>query len=432
MAFGEGQTVRIGLLGLGTVGTGVVRILTQHAEELRERTGVRFEVTRILVQDPTKERPVKVPTARYTVRGEEVVLADDVDVVVEVMGGIEPTRALIEAALRARKPVITANKDLLALHGLGLHALAEENGVDLFYEASVGGGIPLLRTVIEGFASDRITHTYGIVNGTTNYILSKMDREGVDFSEALREAQELGYAEADPTNDVDGLDAAYKMVILSRLAFHAPVRLTDVRVAGIRSVTREDLLRARDFGYTVKLIGWAARKDGRIEIGVAPTWVKRDHPLAHVHGSFNAVYVHGEAVGETMFYGRGAGDLPTAMAVVSDLVAAVKNALLGVSGRGHIRLRQSVEVVPPEEAFVFPYAFRLTTDDVPGVLSELTAVVARHGLSISRMLQIPNTHTAEITFLTHRAPLSAVEKAREEFASLPFVREVHTLFRVLS
>lgn len=299
------RTVNIGLMGLGTVGTGVVRLIEGHQEDLVHQTGVRIRIARILVRDPEKPRAIRVSRDLLTTDARDILDDPSIDVVVEVMGHIEPTRQYLLEALRRGKHVVTANKDLMALHGGEILSLAAERGCDVFYEASVAGGIPILRALVEGFSSDRITKLMGIVNGTTNYILTKMTREGADYAEALQEAQKLGYAEADPTSDVDGLDAARKMAILATLGFRTEVQLDEVDVTGIRKVTAEDIAYAKKLGYEIKLLGIAAQEDGLIEVSVEPTLVPQRHPLASVDGVMNAVYVYGEAVGETMFYGPG-------------------------------------------------------------------------------------------------------------------------------
>ncbi|MCG0313843.1 MAG: homoserine dehydrogenase, partial [Calditerricola sp.] len=297
------QTINIGLMGLGTVGTGVVRLIEGHQEDLMHQTGMRIRIARILVRDPEKPRAVRVRRELLTTDPRDILEDPSIDVVVEVMGHVEPTRQYLLEALRRGKHVVTANKDLMALHGGEILALAAERGCDVFYEASVAGGIPILRALVEGFSSDRITKLMGIVNGTTNYILTKMSREGADYAQALREAQELGYAEADPTSDVEGLDAARKMAILATLGFRTEVQLDEVDVTGISKVTAEDIAYAKQLGYEIKLLGIAAQEDGLIEVSVEPTLVPQRHPLASVDGVMNAVYVYGEAVGETMFYG---------------------------------------------------------------------------------------------------------------------------------
>lgn len=327
------KPIKVGLLGLGTVGTGVVRIVENHQEDLVSQTGTPIEIAKILVQDPSKQRNIAIGSGKLTDNPRELLEDDEIDVIVEVMGGIDPAKTYILEALERGKHIVTANKDLMALYGPEILAKASEKGCDVFYEASVAGGIPIIRTLIEGFSSDRITKIMGIVNGTTNYILTKMSQEGAAYHDVLKEAQALGYAESDPTSDVEGLDAARKMTILGTLGFRSNVALADVAVKGISQVTKEDIAYGKKLGYEVKLLGIAERQDDYISVSVQPTMVKQSHPLASVNGVFNAVYVYGEAVGETMFYGPGAGEMPTATSVVSDLVAVVRNLKLNNGGR---------------------------------------------------------------------------------------------------
>ncbi len=326
------KPVKVGLLGLGTVGTGVVRIVEGNQEDLSRQVGSPIIIEKIAVKNIEKYRSIEVDPAKLTEDPWEVIRDPEIDVIIEVMGGVDQTKKYILEALERGKHIVTANKDLMALHGSEVLAKAQEKQCDIFYEASVAGGIPIIRTLIEGFSSDRITRIMGIVNGTTNFILTKMSQEGASYEEVLKEAQELGYAESDPTSDVEGLDAARKMAILGTLGFRSDVELKDVSVTGITKVSSEDIAFAKTLGYEMKLLGIAERQGDEFTINVQPTMVRKQHPLASVNGVFNAVYVHGEAVGETMFYGAGAGEMPTATSVVADLVAVVKNLKLGVNG----------------------------------------------------------------------------------------------------
>src|SRR5699024_7826309 len=328
--------VSIGLLGLGVVGSGVIQLIENNQQDLVHQLGCNVHVKSVLIRDIDKNRHVEVDQNLLTTNPDDVLRDPEIDVIVEVMGGIEQARKYILEAFEAKKHVITANKDLIALHGPELHEAAHKHNCDLFYEASVGGGIPLLRGLSDGLVSDRIQKIMGIVNGTTNYILTKMDDEGTTYEHALEEAQELGFAESDPTADVEGLDAARKMVILARLAFLTNVELDDVEVNGISNIPLADLQYGKKLGFTMKLIGFAECQDEHVEVSVQPTFLDNKHPLANVKNEYNAVYVNGEAVGETMFYGPGAGSLPTATAVLSDVVAAIKNMRLGVNGEQFI------------------------------------------------------------------------------------------------
>lgn len=425
------RTVNIGLMGLGTVGTGVVRLIEGHQEDLVHQTGVRIRIARILVRDPEKPRAIRVSRDLLTTDARDILDDPSIDVVVEVMGHIEPTRQYLLEALRRGKHVVTANKDLMALHGGEILSLAAERGCDVFYEASVAGGIPILRALVEGFSSDRITKLMGIVNGTTNYILTKMAREGADYAEALQEAQKLGYAEADPTSDVDGLDAARKMAILATLGFRTEVQLDEVDVTGIRKVTAEDIAYAKKLGYEIKLLGIAAQDDGLIEVSVEPTLVPQRHPLASVDGVMNAVYVYGEAVGETMFYGPGAGELPTATAVVSDLVTVVKNMKLGVNGRGMVAPYRPKALKTPEQR-VAKYFLRLVVEDRTGVLAKITQLLADCDISLAQVLQQPleGAGQAEVILVTHHATKKSKDEALARLAALDVVREIKSCYRV--
>jgi homoserine dehydrogenase len=355
----------------------------------------------------------------------------EIDAVVEVMGGIEPAKSYILAAIEKGKHVVTANKDLMALHGTEILTKAAERHCDVFYEASVAGGIPIIRTLIDGFSSDRITKIMGIVNGTTNYILSKMSLEGASYKDVLKEAQELGYAEADPTSDVEGLDAARKMAILGTLGFRTSLSLDDIQVKGISQVTKEDILYGKRLGYEVKLLGIAERQDDLISVSVQPAMVKHTHPLASVNGVFNAVYVYGEAVGETMFYGPGAGEMPTATSVVSDLIAVAKNLKLGVSGR-EVFIPYKEKKLKTDDQIASKFFIRLHVDDKAGVLAKITHVFAECGVSLESVVQQPNSSIpdAEIVIITHDASLASMKRVLNEFEQLEVIREIKSVFRV--
>lgn len=423
--------VCVGLMGLGTVGTGVVRIVQNHQEDLVKQTGMEIEIKRILVQQLEKQRNITLPHDLVTT-DPQVLLNDlEIDVVVEVIGGIEPAKTYILQALEHGKHVVTANKDLMALHGAEILKKATEKGCDVFYEASVAGGIPIIRALVEGFSSDRITKIMGIVNGTTNYILTKMSQDGAKYEDVLKEAQELGYAESDPTSDVEGLDAARKMAILSTLGFHVDMSLDDVSCKGISKVTQEDIQYGKQLGYEMKLLGIAKRDDDMIEVSVEPAMIHRSHPLTSVNGVFNAVYVYGEAVGETMFYGPGAGELPTATAVVSDLVTVVKNLKLGVNGRGMVAPYREKKLKDDEQIYA-KYFIRLIVLDRRGVLAEMTQLLANHDVSLEHVLQKPynSGHKAEIIIVTHESTKNGMELVLEKFAQQDYIVEVKSCYRV--
>ncbi|WP_275671522.1 homoserine dehydrogenase [Neobacillus kokaensis] len=426
------KSISIGLLGLGTVGTGVVQIIKNHQDKLMHQVGCPVEIKKILVQNVHKKRPVEIDPKILTSSADEILLDQDIDVIIEVMGGIDATKDYLITALRQGKHVVTANKDLMALHGSELLTVASEYGCDLFYEASVGGGIPILRGLVDGLASDRITQMMGIVNGTTNYILTKMSNEGRSYDEVLKEAQDLGFAEADPTSDVEGLDAARKMTILATLGFSMHIDLDDVQVKGISNVTEEDIRYGKKLGYTMKLIGYAHREGEKVEVSVAPTFLSNNHPLASVQNEYNAVYVYGEAVGETMFYGPGAGSLPTASAVVSDLVAVIKNLRIDVNGKSAVTPQYPKQLKEDSEKYS-KYFLRIHVQDEVGVFAEITTIFAKHGVSFEEILQLPikKNETSEIVLVTHQASLTNYDQILQELHDLQAVKEVKSTYRVV-
>ncbi|MHA6253325.1 homoserine dehydrogenase [Oceanobacillus sp. CAU 1775] len=425
------KKISIGLLGLGVVGSGVINIINNHQEKLAHQLGTSVEVKRILVRDIEKARDINGSEDILTLNADDILNDPEIDVVVEVIGGIDQAKAYILKAFAAKKHVITANKDLVALHGPELHAAAEKNNCDFYYEASVAGGIPIIRGIKDGLSSDRITRIIGIVNGTTNYILTKMDEDGMSYEAALAEAQELGFAEADPTADVEGLDAARKMAILGRLAFSTPVDLDDVQVTGISNVSSEDIKNGNDLGYTMKLVGYADFSNQKLEIHVLPTFISNNHPLASVKNEYNAVYVYGKAVGETMFYGPGAGSLPTATAIVSDLVATIKNIRLGVTGEQYVSNRFAKSLKPASERFS-QYYMRLKVKDEAGVFSELTKLFHKYEISLKRIVQHPieKNKSAEIIFITHHTTEEHFTNLIEKLGKLPIVHEISSYYRV--
>lgn len=425
------KPIKVGLLGLGTVGSGVIRIVEGHQEDLTRQIGSPIEIVKIAVMNKDKLRNIDVDIAKLTENPYDIIEDPEIDIVIEVMGGIEQSRALIKAALQKGKHIVTANKDLMALHGHEILKTASENSCDVLYEASVAGGIPILRTIVEGFSSDRITKIMGIVNGTTNYILSKMSQEGASYDEALADAMRLGYAEADPTSDVEGLDAAYKMVILGTLSFHTDVSMDDVDVQGITKVSAQDILYGKRLGYEVKLLGIAERNDGNISISVEPTMVRTTHPLAAVNGVYNAVYVYGEAVGETMFYGPGAGEMPTATSVVADLVAVSKNLKLGVNGRKGL-VPHKLKKLKTDEQIFSKYFLRLHVADKAGVLHRITKIFSDCDMSLESVLQQPNREVeeAEITIITHDSTKASLKKAIKMFNQLDVVYNIKSVYRV--
>lgn len=426
------EIIRIGLMGLGTVGSGVVRILNDHRDDLVRQTGSSIEIRKVLVQNVSKSRGIELPAALMTTDPEELVASPDIDVIVEVMGGVASTKALIEKALRNGKHVVTANKDLMALHGAELLAVAQEYGCDIFYEASVAGGIPIIRALTESFSSDRITRMFGIVNGTTNFILTKMSQEGASYDEVLKEAQALGYAEADPTSDVEGLDAARKMAILATLGFRMNVSLADVEARGITGVTREDILYGKRLGYELKLLGVAERDGDSVSVSVQPAMIATTHPLASVNGVFNAVYVYGEAVGETMFYGPGAGSLPTATSVVADLVAVVRNLRLKVNGQ-RLSTAYKEKKLQRDERIFGKFFLLLHVEDKAGVLAQITQAFAANEVSLESVLQQPNAENpnAEIIIITHDTNMAGMKNVIRGLESMDVVNQIKSVYRVV-
>ena len=429
----NGSAVRVGLLGCGTVGSALIQLVHEQADGIEARTGLRLEIARVAVRNASKDRGVDVPRERFTNDAAAVVNDPDVDIVIEVIGGIEPARQLILDALKAGKPVVTANKELLANVGGEIFATAEASGVDVLFEAAVGGGIPLVRPLRESLLGEPIDQVMGIVNGTTNYILTRMTESGASYAAALAEAQELGYAEADPTADVEGYDAGAKIAILASIAFGARVVAGDVYHEGISAITADDISFAARNGYVVKLVAIAEKlsQDGPLELAVRvhPVMLPLTHPLASVRGSFNAVFVQGSAVGELMFYGRGAGGNPTASAVLGDLIDAGLNLRKGssasVGALGEVRVR-------PIDELESEYYLHLSVIDRPGVLSAVAGVFGAHGVSISAMNQgLPHDEGAELVFITHQALERDVQATLRDLRELDAVHEVGSVIRVL-
>jgi homoserine dehydrogenase len=422
--------LRVALLGCGTVGSAVLRLLEEQAPDLAARIGRPVEVAGVAVRRP--DRHPDVPPHLLTTDAHGLVTRPDVDLVVEVIGGIEPVRSLLLAAFEAGKSVVSANKALLADDGVELHAAAAEAGVDLYYEASVAGAIPLLRPLRESLAGDQLRRVVGIVNGTTNYILSRMAETGHGFTEALAEATDLGYAEADPTADVDGFDAAAKAAILASLAFHTPVSAADVYREGISAVTSTDVARAAEIGCTVKLLAICERVPGEggdsVAVRVHPAMIPTTHPLASVGGAFNAVFVEAEAAGQLMFYGQGAGGDATASAVLGDLVAVARNRVAGVAGPG-VTTYAGLPARPIAET---PTRYHVSLDvaDKPGVLATVAQEFARHGVSIATVRQDGHGDAATLVIVTHSAPDAALSATVTALREMPAVRAVTSILRV--
>lgn len=420
--------VRVGLLGCGNVGAALVELMRGRADAIATRTGLHLDITKVAVRSTTKDRGVELPEGVLTHDAAGLVVDPDIDVVVEVIGGIEPARELILSAMKAGKPVVTANKELIANVGAELFAAAEEAGVDLLFEAAVCGAIPLIRPLRESLVGEEIRRVMGIVNGTTNYILTRMTEAGVPYADALAEAQSLGYAERDPTADVEGFDAAAKAAIIASIAFGVRVVAGDVYNEGISGITQVDVAYAAKMGYVLKLLAIAERKDGALGVRVHPAMVPVSHPLAAVRDSFNAVFVEGDAVGELMFYGRGAGGFPSASAVLGDLVDASVNrhkgshASIGVLRKARIRPIDEVETA---------YYLNLDVIDEPGVLAAVAGVFGEHGVSIRSMEQEGLGGEARLVFITHIAREAAVQATLRDLHHLDAVDRITSVLRVV-
>ena len=423
------RTLKVGLLGCGNVGAAVIRLLDEHREDIARRAGCRLEVTRVAVRDPDRDRGVPLERSAFVTDPMAVIEDPEIDIVCELIGGVEPAARLVLAAFDREKPVVTANKELLATRGRELFDASEAKGLDLYFEAAVGGGIPLIRPLKESLTGERLRRVTGIVNGTTNFILTKMSDEGRAFADVLAEAQALGYAEADPTADVEGHDAAAKCAILASIAFNARVVADDVYREGISGVTPEDLEYARRLGYVVKLLAIAEMgEDERIAARVHPAMIPASHPLASVRDAFNAVFVEGGKVGELMFYGRGAGGDPTATAVVGDLVSVARNQLAGARGVGCTCFLE--RTIRPMAEMTGQYYLLLRVDDRPGVLAEIASVLGRNDVSIKSVWQEGTGEAAQLVFITHRATEGSFQRAVDELRGLPAVEEVRSVLRV--
>lgn len=423
------DVVRVGILGCGHVGAALIRQIHEQRATIAARSGIDLEIGRVAVSDLDAPRDVPLSSGYFTTDAQQIVTADDIDVVVEVIGGIAPARDLIAAALAAGKPVITANKELLATEGAELVAMAAATGVDLLFEASVAGGIPIIRPLRESLAGEPITRVMGIVNGTTNYILTKMTEDGSTFDEALAEAQRLGYAERNPTADVEGFDAASKAAILASIAFGARVVRDDVYREGITAITPAEIDSARRLGFVIKLLAIAESIDGTLAVRVHPTLVPRRHPLAAVRDAFNAIFVEGARTGQLMFYGRGAGGEPTASAVLGDLIDAAKN--LAAGRRGALIGTLTEQPVRAIDDVLSGFSIRVDATDAPGVLADIADVFGRNQVSIQSMQQVGRGQGAEIIFITHAAREADVRRTVDELRALPIVANVGSVLRVI-
>jgi homoserine dehydrogenase len=423
------KTLRLGQLGCGIVGSAVLRLLDRNAEDIAARVGARLDVAKIAVRSLSKERDIpEGMNSHLTTEAHEVVRDPGVDIVVEVMGGIEPARTCILQAIAAGKPVVSANKELLASLGAELFEAAAAKGVDLYFEAAVAGGIPLIRPLRESLAGEKVRKVMGIVNGTTNFILTRMSEEGCSFAEALGEAERLGYTELDPTADIEGFDAAAKAAILASLAFNTRVVSGDVYREGIADITAQDIAYAKRLGYEVKLLAIAEQQDEEVAVRVHPAMIPISHPLASVRENFNAVFVEGEDVGELMFYGRGAGGPPTSVSVVGDVTTVARNILTGGRGPGAAWYRGST--VRPIESMYSQYYILLNVADRPGVLAAVAGAFGAHQVSIASVWQEGIGDQAQLVMISHRAREKDIQATLQELRDLEAVTKVASVMRV--
>ena len=425
----EGQKIiKAGLLGLGTVGGGVYKLFERQKKEMVDKTGAKLEIAGILVHNMQKKRE-GVEQSLLTDKWEDILCNDEIEIIIEVMGGIEPARTMILEALRAGKNVVSANKDLIAEYGEELLETAKEHNVDFYFEAAVAGGIPIIHPLKQCLAGNEITEVMGIVNGTTNYILTKMFEEGMDFNEALEKATELGYAEADPTADIEGLDAGRKVAIMASIAFHSRVVFDNVYTEGITKITARDIRYAKEFDSVIKLLGVARNTEGGIETAVYPMLLNKDHPLASVRDSFNAVFVRGDAVDDVMFYGRGAGEFPTASAIMGDVMDIARDILYGCTGRINCTCYRDTPIKKFDDV-KNKFFLRMQVDNKPGVLASIASVFGAHKVSISKVIQkVITDGTAELVIVTEAVKEYHMQDALEHLKDMETTREISSVIR---
>jgi homoserine dehydrogenase len=424
------KQINIAIFGFGTVGTGVYKTLLTNGELIAKRIGRNIVVKNIVDLDITRDRGVQVPPGVLTTDAAAVLSDPDIAIVVEVIGGVNPAKKFIEQALTSGKHVVTSNKEIIAKHGREFLQLARQHNVNIYFEASAGGGIPIISILNKALAANAIKRIFGIVNGTTNYILTKMYQENAEFATVLAEAQQLGYAEADPTNDVDGHDVAYKLSILAGLAFNAHFDYKDIYTEGIRNISAQDIALAREFGYVIKLLAIGiAHDDTRVELRVHPVMIKNDHPLAAVNDAFNAVFVEGDCVGETMFYGRGAGSMPTASAVVGDVIDIALTFDLKETNAA-LNFDFAERKLIPIGDVLSKYFIRLTVQDKPGVLAQISTICGKHNVSLKSVQQKESTGVeTELVLITHTVKESSMQQTIREFNELDAVIAVNSLIR---
>ena len=425
----ELNKVKVALLGSGTVGTGVYKLINRQRKEMPYKVGADLVVEKVLVRDKNKKRE-GIDSSLLTDQWEDIILDDDIQIVVEVMGGIEPAHTYIKEALQAGKNVVTANKDLIAEYGKELLDTAEENGCDLLFEASVAGGIPILRPLKHCLAGNYLTEVMGIVNGTTNFILTKMAEEGMEFKEALALATELGYAEADPTADIEGYDAGRKMAIMASIAFNSRVTFDDVYTEGITNISSKDIQYAKEMGCAIKLLGVARNTETGIEVRVHPMLIPLDHPLAGVNDAFNAVFVHGDAVDDAMFYGRGAGEMPTASGVMGDIIDVARNIQFHCCGRIHCTCYKNLPIKKITE-IESKYFMRMLVEDKPGVLAKIADTLGRNNVSIAQVVQKNKINDlAELVVITDSVLEQNFADALTSIKGMDITKEISTVIRV--
>jgi homoserine dehydrogenase len=428
------NVVNIGLIGAGTVGCGVIKVLGENRDIIEKRVGIRLEIKKIAEIDPDRKRPVEIPRNLFTSNAWEIIEDESIPIVIELVGGTTIAKDFILGAIRNRKNVVTANKALLGHYGREIFSAASENGVDIGFEASVGGGIPIIRAIKDGYVGNRILSIYGIINGTSNYILSKMTEEGKEFNEVLKQAKDKGYAEADPSLDIDGIDAAHKLSLLIMLSFGSFLDFKKIHVEGIRGITPLDISFADEFGYKIKLLAIAKSEKDGIEARVHPTLVEKGTPIADVSGAFNAIYIVGDAVGPNMLYGMGAGMMPTASAVVSDIVQIAKNITLGNSNSSLPRFYQErapLSVIPVSE-ITAKYYLRFQAEDRPGVLGEIAGSLGKNNISIESVIQKGRQLGGEVpvVIMTHEAKERDLISALEEIDRFPPIKGKSVFIRI--
>ncbi len=422
------EKIKIGLLGFGTVGTGVYKLIQMRSDIMEKTIGAQLEVKKILVHNRNKKRE-GVDESLLTDNWKEILEDDEIQIIVEVIGGIEPAHTMILEALRAGKNVVSANKDLIAEEGRELLDTAAEHGKDFLFEAAVAGGIPIIRPLKQCLAANEISDILGIVNGTTNYILTKMTEDGMEFADALRQAQELGYAEADPTADVEGLDAGRKAAIMASIGFHSRVVFSDVYTEGITKITASDIAYAKEFDSVIKLLAVARNTKDGIEVGVYPMMLPKDHPLSSVRESFNAVFIHGDAVDDAMFYGRGAGEMPTASAVVGDVIDVARDLAYNCTGRISCTCYRQIPVKNFGEV-ENKFFLRMQVENRPGVLAKIAQVFGEHMVSIARVVQKNvETDSAELVVVTDRVKEKHMKDALEKLGEMNSIFEVSSVIR---